>query len=118
VHEDQSADAAVASCEASEASEAALNEATAIVLVAKARIGELTAALAKVPAGKRRGSDYQSVSQKRDALKRIAAENPYPDMMLDEIADLPTATVAQKNAVLWLWTTNILMEEACLVVCR
>lgn len=57
---------AVASCEASEN---ARDEASAIVLLSKARIGELTMALEKVPPGKRRGSEFLLGTQKSAALE-------------------------------------------------
>jgi N6-adenosine-specific RNA methylase IME4 len=38
--------------------------------------------------------------------------NPYPDMSINEICDLPVEDLAQDNCILWLWTTNAFMREA------
>jgi N6-adenosine-specific RNA methylase IME4 len=38
--------------------------------------------------------------------------NPYPDMDLAAIEALPVGARAEKNCVLWLWTTNAFMREA------
>jgi N6-adenosine-specific RNA methylase IME4/ParB-like chromosome segregation protein Spo0J len=35
----------------------------------------------------------------------------YPSMTLDEIKALPIATLAEKDCILWLWTTNIMMRH-------
>ena len=40
------------------------------------------------------------------------ARNPYPDMTLEEIKALPVPTLAHKDAILWLWTTNAFLLEA------
>lgn len=40
------------------------------------------------------------------------ARNPYPDMTMDEIRALPVAKHAEKDCILWLWTTNTFMREA------
>lgn len=37
---------------------------------------------------------------------------PYPTMTLGEIAALPIARLAAKDAVLWLWTTNRYLRDA------
>ena len=45
-----------------------VDEAAAIVLLAKARVGELTIEMVKVPDGQRRGSEFRSGTQKSAAL--------------------------------------------------
>jgi N6-adenosine-specific RNA methylase IME4 len=40
----------------------------------------------------------------------------YPDMSIEEIAALPVPRLAEPDCVLWLWTTNTFMEEACQLV--
>ena len=40
-----------------------------------------------------------------------AAENHYPTMSIDELRTLPVAEMAEKNAVLFLWTTSPLLKE-------
>jgi N6-adenosine-specific RNA methylase IME4 len=37
---------------------------------------------------------------------------PYPSMSTDEICALPVGSIAQKDAVLFLWTTNSQMRQA------
>jgi N6-adenosine-specific RNA methylase IME4 len=39
-------------------------------------------------------------------------KNQYPDMDVEEICALPVGKLAQKDCVLWLWTTNAFMREA------
>ncbi len=39
-------------------------------------------------------------------------KNQYPDMSTKEICALPVADLAQKDCVLWLWTTNAFMRDA------
>jgi N6-adenosine-specific RNA methylase IME4 len=53
-------------------------------------------------------------SRADDATHR--AQNPYPDMTLEEIRALPIATLAAPDAVLWLWTTNAFQREAYTVL--
>lgn len=36
----------------------------------------------------------------------------YPDLSTEEICALPVAALAQKDAILWLWTTNSFMRDA------
>jgi N6-adenosine-specific RNA methylase IME4 len=38
--------------------------------------------------------------------------NPYPDMSTDAICALPVSTLAEPDAILWLWTTNAFMRDA------
>lgn len=38
--------------------------------------------------------------------------NQYPDMSIEEICALPVPELAEKDCVLWLWTTNAFMREA------
>lgn len=49
-----------------------------------------------------------------DATHR--GRNQYPDMSLEEIAALPVPALAEEDAVLWLWTTNVFIEEALALV--
>ncbi|MCL2120118.1 MAG: MT-A70 family methyltransferase [Planctomycetaceae bacterium] len=46
-----------------------------------------------------------------------AAGNHYPTMSVDELCALPVTDMAEKNAVLFLWTTSPLLEE-CFAVIR
>lgn len=39
------------------------------------------------------------------------ARNPYPSMTLEAIRALPVASLAQPDAILWLWTTNAFIWE-------
>lgn len=39
-------------------------------------------------------------------------KNQYPDMTTEEICALPVGALAQKDCVLWLWTTNAFMRDA------
>jgi N6-adenosine-specific RNA methylase IME4 len=40
------------------------------------------------------------------------ARNPYPDMTIEKIHELPVAERAHNDCVLWLWTTNAFLFEA------
>lgn len=40
------------------------------------------------------------------------ARLPYPEMDIDEIAALPVPSIAEPDALLWLWTTNAFMHDA------
>lgn len=42
---------------------------------------------------------------------RNAAENHYPSMTVDEIANLPVSEIAEENAHLHLWTTNAFLFD-------
>lgn len=44
------------------------------------------------------------------------AANPYPDMTLEDICNLPVEPMAAEESVLWLWTTNAFLRESFLVV--
>jgi len=44
------------------------------------------------------------------------AEQHYPSMSLDELCALPVAAICEPNAVLFLWTTSPLLEDAFKVV--
>ncbi len=41
---------------------------------------------------------------------------PYPTMTIEEIRALPVASIAHKDCVLWLWTTNSHLRDAFTVV--
>ena len=45
-----------------------------------------------------------------------AAENHYPTMSIEELSALPVTEMTDENAVLFLWTTSPLLEEAFTVV--
>jgi len=45
---------------------------------------------------------------------RGAAENEYPTMSLEELANLPIASMAAADSVLLLWSTWPKLDEACL----
>lgn len=45
-----------------------------------------------------------------------AIENQYPTMTLDEIKALPVSDLATDDAVLFLWTTTIMLPQACEVI--
>ena len=40
------------------------------------------------------------------------ARNPYPDMDLECIQQLPVPTLAHEDCIVWLWTTNAFLREA------
>ena len=42
--------------------------------------------------------------------------NQYPDMTQAQIAALPVPTLAAKDCILWLWTTNAFMDDALALV--
>ena len=44
------------------------------------------------------------------------SENKYPTMSLDEIANMPTKDIADKNSVLFLWATVPLLSESFYVM--
>ena len=46
----------------------------------------------------------------RDGTHR--AGNPYPDMSLTEIKALPVDELADRNCIVWLWTTNAFLRVA------
>ena len=50
-----------------------------------------------------------------DALCAASKPMPYPTMTIDEIAALPVAERAEKNAHLYLWTTNRFLPAAFVV---
>ena len=52
--------------------------------------------------------------RQEDATHR--ARTPYPDMSVPEIQALPIPKLAHSDAILWLWTTNSFIEEACSIV--
>ncbi len=45
-----------------------------------------------------------------------AAENHYPTMSLDRLCGMPVTKITDENAVLFLWTTSPLLEEAFAVI--
>ena len=45
-----------------------------------------------------------------DASQKRPSSLPYNTMSLEEIADLPVSSIADKNAHLYLWTTNATLE--------
>lgn len=53
---------------------------------------------------------WQYEKRKEDVTHR--GRNPYPDMDLDAIKALPVADRAEKDCILWLWTTNAFMRQA------
>lgn len=53
---------------------------------------------------------WQYEKRKEDITHR--GRNPYPDMSLNEIKKLPVAARAERDCILWLWTTNAFMRDA------
>ena len=51
------------------------------------------------------GANYSAQGRKTVFL-------PYPTMTVDEIAALPVAELADRHSTLFLWTTNLYLEEA------
>ena len=49
-------------------------------------------------------------NRQQDVTQRGAV--PYPSMTLEEIMDLDVGSHAEKDCVLWLWTTNAHMRDA------
>jgi N6-adenosine-specific RNA methylase IME4 len=49
-------------------------------------------------------------SRADDATHR--ARNPYPDMTIEAMRELPVAARANSDSILWLWTTNAFLREA------
>ena len=56
------------------------------------------------------GASYSSRGRRDCAL-------PYPTMTVPEICAMPVAKIAARDALLFLWTTNRFLEDAC-AVCR
>jgi N6-adenosine-specific RNA methylase IME4 len=56
------------------------------------------------------GASYSSRGRRDCAL-------PYPTMTVPEICAMPVAKIAARDALLFLWTTNRFIEDAC-AVCR
>lgn len=50
------------------------------------------------------------------AVPRIAIENHYPTLSIEEIASLNVADIAADDCVLFLWTTTAKLEESFTVV--
>lgn len=40
------------------------------------------------------------------------ARNPYPDLELSAIKELPVKSLAHEDCIIWLWTTNAFMRDA------
>jgi len=40
------------------------------------------------------------------------AANPFPDMTVDEIKNIPIADKTTENSIVWLWTTNAFLHDA------
>lgn len=40
------------------------------------------------------------------------SRSPYPEMSVSEICALPVGKMAEKDSILWLWTTNAFMRQA------
>lgn len=57
---------------------------------------------------------WQYDERGHDVTHKVA--NPYPSMSLEQIKALPVAALAHADAVLWLWTTNAHIGDACDVV--
>lgn len=51
---------------------------------------------------------YDTRGEDRDVRGTVG----YPDMSVEEICAMPIASLAEKDCVLWLWTTNAFMREA------
>ncbi len=50
------------------------------------------------------------------ALQRIGAERHYPTMTLDDIKAMPVSSIAEKDAVLFIWVTMPLLQEGLDVI--
>ena len=69
-------------------------EAQEIVIESHARLGELTRAMPKVPAGKRRGSEFHEGTQKKERLKaeRISRKQAADAEAIASLVKLPSGT--------------------------
>ncbi len=90
-----------------------LNRAYRQVTQAKA-IGRIEAEPQPLPTGRFRvvvvDPPWQYEKRKEDGTQR--GKTPYPTMTVEEICRLPVQQHAEKNSILWLWTTNAHLPNA------
>ena len=89
-------------------------------LRAEKRRRQKAAARIAPPAGKYRviyaDPPWEYGDERQGLSGYTAAVDHYPTMSLDELCDLPIENLAHKNAVLFLWTTSPLNDEAFQIV--